>query len=71
MQEVSDDTVDIKQSGLVQELLQDRGVLDTMQKVVRDENIAPLSWMMLEFVQSLRSIVRPLELVQNTLSNSL
>ena len=56
MQVVSDDTVDIKQSGLVQELMQDRGVLDTMQKVVRDENLAPLSWMMLEFVQSLRSI---------------
>ena len=50
VQVVSDDTVDIKQSGLVQELLQDRGVLDMMQKVVRDENIAPLSWMMLEFV---------------------
>jgi hypothetical protein len=50
VQELISSTVDVRQQGLIQELLGERSVLDTMQKVLQDPQIVPLSWMTLDIL---------------------
>jgi hypothetical protein len=53
VQELISSTVDVRQQGLIQELLGERSVLDTMQKVLQDPQIVPLSWMTLDILVQL------------------